>query len=70
MPINNAHINNVPQNGVKPGKKSFAPLILFILIIAVILVDVFVLFRKQIFKDKDNSAKKNAAVITVTDDIF
>ena len=70
VPINNAPINNVPQNGVKPGKKSFAPLILFILIIAVILVDVFVLFRKQIFKDKDNSAKKNAAVITVTDDIF
>jgi hypothetical protein len=46
------------------------PLILILAIIAVILVDVFVLFKKQIFKDKDDSAKNNAAVITVTDDIF
>ena len=71
MPVN-APINNTPQNGAANGKskKSIVPLILILAIIAVILVDVFVLFKKQIFKEKDNDTKKNAAVITVVDDVI
>lgn len=71
MPQNNMPMNN-QQNSAKPAKggKSIAPIILIIAIIAVILVDVFVVFKKQIFGDKnDSKAKKNAAVITVVDDI-
>ena len=75
-PQNNMPQNNMPQNGqqnnAKPvkGGKSIAPLILIIAIIAVILVDVFVVFKKQIFGDKnDSKSKKNASVITVIDDL-
>ena len=70
MPMNNQPMNNQPQNGVTPGKSAnnMLPIILIIAIIVVILVDVFVVFRKQIFGDKDSSAKKNASVITVVDD--
>jgi hypothetical protein len=34
-----------------------------VLIIAVIVIDVFVLFRKQIFGEKDDSSSKKAAVV-------
>lgn len=73
MPVNNMPMNNAPQapqNGVTPGKSAnnIVPIILIIAIVIVILVDVFVLFRKQIFKDKDDG-KKSAAIVTVADDI-
>ena len=74
MQPNAMPMNNQPQqNAAKPAKggSNIVPIILIIAIIAVILVDVFVVFRKQIFGDKDDKSKtkKNAAVITVVDDL-
>ena len=57
------------MNGVTPGKGAGAlvPIILIILILAVICVDVFWLFRDQIFGKKDESSN-DCAVITLTDE--
>mgnify|MGYP000301540679 CR=1 FL=1 len=54
---------------VTPGKGASAlvPIILIILILAVICVDVFWLFRDQIFGKKDESSN-DCAVITLTDE--
>ena len=70
MPNNNMPANNQP--GVTPGKSAgnIVPIILIAAIVIVILIDVFVVFRKQIFgKDDVSSKKSNTAVITVADDI-
>lgn len=81
QPVNNAmpQINQGGQpiqpnqmnqmNGVTPGKGAGAlvPIILIILILAVICVDVFWLFRDQIFGKKDESSN-GCAVITLTDE--
>lgn len=71
MPANNMPQQNFPQNGanVQSGKAGkglgdILPIILIAGIVLVILIDVFVLFRKQIFGDKSST---NAAVITVED---
>lgn len=56
--------------GVVPGKKGgslIVPIILIILIIAVILVDVFWLFREQIWGKGDSSSTAAASYITMTD---
>lgn len=57
----------VHNPNVVPGKGfgSIVPILLIIGIIIVILVDVFVLFREQIFGDDD--AKDNCAIVTVDD---
>ena len=57
------------MNGVTPGKGAGAlvPIILIILILAVICVDVFWLFRDQIFGKKDESSN-DCAVVTLTDE--
>ena len=71
MPVN----NNMPANnqpGVTPGKSAgnIVPIILIAAIVVVILVDVFVVFRKQLFGKNDEASKKsNTAVITMADDI-
>ena len=76
IPMNSIPQNNIPQgmprNGAngqsgQPGKsfKDLLPLILIGAIVLVILIDVFVLFRNQIFGNKANS---NASVITIEDD--
>ena len=72
QPVNNAmpQMNQMNQmNGVTPGKGAGAlvPIILIILILAVICVDVFWLFRDQIFGKKDESSN-GCAVITLTDE--
>lgn len=72
QPVNNAmpQPNQMNQmNGVTPGKGAGAlvPIILIILILAVICVDVFWLFRDQIFGKKDESSN-DCAVITLTDE--
>ncbi len=57
--------------GVVPGKKGgslIVPIILIILIIAVILVDVFWLFREQIWGKGDSSSTAAASYITMTDE--
>ena len=57
--------------GVVPGKKGgslIVPIILIILIIAVILVDVFWLFRDQIWGKGDSSSTAAASYITMTDE--
>ena len=76
IPMNSIPQNNIPQgmprNGAngqsgQPGKsfKDLLPFILIGAIVLVILIDVFVLFRNQIFGNKANS---NASVITIEDD--
>lgn len=78
QPVNNAvppqmQMNQANQmnqmNGVTPGKGASAlvPIILIILILAVICVDVFWLFRDQIFGKKDESSN-GCAVITLADE--
>lgn len=78
QPVNNAvppqmQMNQANQmnqmNGVTPGKGAGAlvPIILIILILAVICVDVFWLFRDQIFGKKDESSN-DCAVVTLTDE--
>lgn len=68
---NPAQQNYVPHAvhnpNVTPGKGAGAlvPILLILGIIIVILVDVFVLFKDQIFGDND--AKDNCAVVTVED---
>lgn len=57
--------------GVVPGKKGgslIVPIILIILIIAVILVDVFWLFREQIWGKGDSSSTAAVSYITMTDE--
>ena len=68
----NAQYNQYNQqinSGITPGKGAGAlvPIILIILILAVICVDVFWLFRDQIFGDKDDSSE-NCAVVTLIDE--
>lgn len=67
QPIQPNQMNQM--NGVTPGKGASAlvPIILIILILAVICVDVFWLFRDQIFGKKDESSN-DCAVITLTDE--
>ena len=67
QPIQPNQMNQM--NGVTPGKGAGAlvPIILIILILAVICVDVFWLFRDQIFGKKDESSN-DCAVITLTDE--
>lgn len=67
QPIQPNQMNQM--NGVTPGKGAGAlvPIILIILILAVICVDVFWLFRDQIFGKKDESSN-GCAVITLTDE--
>ena len=72
QPMNNAvppQTQQAQMNGVTPGKGAGAlvPIILIILILAVICVDVFWLFRDQIFGKKDESSN-GSAVITLTDE--
>ena len=77
QPVNNAmpqmQMNQANQmnqmNGVTPGKGAGAlvPIILIILILAVICVDVFWLFRDQRFGKNDESSN-GCAVITLTDE--
>lgn len=57
---------------MQEGKKEHSmlvPIILIILIAAVILIDVFVLFRDRIFGSDDSKASKSAAVIRVIGDL-
>lgn len=67
QPIQPNQMNQM--NGVTPGKGAGAlvPIILIILILAVICVDVFWLFRDQIFGKKDESSN-GCAVVTLTDE--
>lgn len=67
QPIQPNQMNQM--NGVTPGKGAGAlvPIILIILILAVICVDVFWLFRDQIFGKKDESSN-GCAVITLADE--
>lgn len=67
QPIQPNQMNQM--NGVTPGKGAGAlvPIILIILILAVICVDVFWLFRDQIFGKKDESSN-DCAVVTLTDE--
>lgn len=67
QPIQPNQMNQM--NGVTPGKGASAlvPIILIILILAVICVDVFWLFRDQIFGKKDESSN-GCAVITLADE--
>lgn len=72
VPPQNPQYNQYSQQtdgGVTPGKGAGAlvPIILIILILAVICVDVFWLFRDQIFGDKDDSSE-NCAVVTLIDE--
>lgn len=69
QPVNNAMPQMNQMNGVTPGKGAGAlvPIILIILILAVICVDVFWLFRDQIFGKKDESSN-GCAVITLADE--
>ena len=57
--------------GVTPGKTDgsslVVPIILIILILAVIFVDVFFLFRKQIFGDDSSSSTAAVSYVTMTD---
>ena len=53
----------------KKEHSMLVPVILIILIVAVILVDVFVLFRDRIFGSDDSKSSKSAAVIRVIDDL-
>ena len=61
---------NQQMNGVTPGKGAGAlvPIILIILIIAVICVDVFWLFRDQIFGKKDDKSSGSAIVTLLSDE--
>lgn len=61
---------NQQMNGVTPGKGAGAlvPIILIILIIAVICVDVFWLFRDQIFGKKDDKSSGSAVVTLLSDE--
>lgn len=72
--VNNGNVNNpnsIPNynqmKNVTPGKSTnvIVPIILIILILAVIVFDVFFLFRDKIFGDDNSSAKSNASVVTV-----
>lgn len=57
--------------GVTPGKSGSSlvvPIILIILILAVICIDVFWLFRDQIFGKKDDSSTAAASYITMVDE--
>lgn len=67
QPIQPNQMNQM--NGVTPGKGAGAlvPIILIILILAVICVDVFWLFRDQIFGKKDESSN-GCAVVTLSDE--
>lgn len=59
------------QMRVEKGQKGHSlvvPIILIILIVAVILVDVFVLFRDRIFGSDDKSSKKSISVVTLLED--
>ena len=58
--------------GVTPGKTGgsslIVPIILIILILAVICIDVFWLFRDQIWGKKDDSSTAAVSYITMTDE--
>ena len=58
--------------GVTPGKTGgsslIVPIILIILILAVICIDVFWLFRDQIWGKKDDSSTAAVSCITMTDE--
>lgn len=64
--------NNMPQmNNVTPGKgvRTLVNIILVLLIIAVVLFDVFFLFKDKIFGSDDSKDAKSSAVIVTVGDI-
>lgn len=58
------------QQNVTPGKNPsvLLPVILIVLILAVIAVDIFVLFPDRIFGEKDSAAEKEAAAVVYIDE--
>lgn len=58
------------QQNVTPGKNPsvLLPIILIVLILAVIAVDIFVLFPDRIFGEKDSAAEKEAAAVFYIDE--